>query len=134
MSNPKFKEGQKVRVLDGSKITRYTGGWADSMHKYVGEVFRIREVVKENDGRIGYRINDGGGFKYDERGLEIVKEDKIVIWVDPDDPMRVIAKNLLTGKTGIAKCSPEDEFNFDTGAALALSRLIGKTEVAPVQA
>lgn len=129
MSNPKFQVGQKVKVLDGSKIERYTGGWADTMYKYVGKVFQIREVVKDYDGRIRYLINDADGFWYDERGLEIVEENKIVIRVDPDDPTRVIAKNILTGKTGVAKCSPEDEFNFDTGAALALSRLIGKTKV-----
>ncbi len=32
--------------------------------------------------------------------------------------------------TGVAKCSPEDSFDFGTGAKLALERLFGKTESA----
>lgn len=39
----------------------------------------------------------------------------------------VIAKNVATGNEGIAKCSPDDEFNFHTGASIALARLMSKT-------
>lgn len=38
----------------------------------------------------------------------------------------VIAKNVATGDEGIAKCSPDDEFNFHTGASIALARLMSK--------
>lgn len=36
---------------------------------------------------------------------------------------KVIAKNIATGEKGIARCCPEDEFDFDYGARLALRRL-----------
>ena len=39
----------------------------------------------------------------------------------------VIAKNVVTGDEGIAKCSPNDEFCFKTGASIALARLMAKT-------
>ena len=39
----------------------------------------------------------------------------------------VIAKDVATGNEGIAKCSPDDEFVFKTGASIALARLIAKT-------
>lgn len=39
----------------------------------------------------------------------------------------VIAKNIATGDEGIAKCSPDDEFCFKTGASIALARLMAKT-------
>ena len=39
----------------------------------------------------------------------------------------VIAKDVATGNEGIAKCSPNDEFNFHTGASIALARLMAKT-------
>ena len=39
----------------------------------------------------------------------------------------VIAKDVATGNEGIAKCSPSDEFNFHTGASIALARLMAKT-------
>ena len=37
----------------------------------------------------------------------------------------VIAHESQTGREGIAKCSPEDKFDFYTGAKLALARLYG---------
>ena len=39
----------------------------------------------------------------------------------------VIAKDVATGNEGIAKCSPDDEFVFKTGASIALARLMAKT-------
>ena len=39
---------------------------------------------------------------------------------------KVVAK--YGKKVGIAKCSPEDEFNFETGAKLAFERLMGIEE------
>lgn len=51
---------------------------------------------------------------------------KILITVDKADPRKVIAKDLDSGKTGVAKCNPTDEFDFYTGAKLAFSRLCGE--------
>ena len=39
----------------------------------------------------------------------------------------VIAKNVATGDEGVAKCSPDDDFVFKTGASIALARLMAKT-------
>ena len=39
----------------------------------------------------------------------------------------VIAKDVATGNEGIAKCSPNDDFVFNTGASIALARLMAKT-------
>lgn len=39
------------------------------------------------------------------------------------DKNRVIAVNLETGKEGVARCHPDDAFDFYTGAKLALERL-----------
>lgn len=39
----------------------------------------------------------------------------------------VIAKNVATGDEGVAKCSPNDDFCFKTGASIALARLMAKT-------
>lgn len=39
----------------------------------------------------------------------------------------VIAKNVATGNEGIAKCSPDNEFVFKTGASIAMARLMAKT-------
>lgn len=48
---------------------------------------------------------------------------RIVIYVDKENSRNVIAKDLSSGRMAIARCNPEDEFNFYTGAELAMSRL-----------
>lgn len=50
-------------------------------------------------------------------------EGKILIMVDEHDNNKIIARDLITGKTAEAKCNPKDEWNFNTGAKLALERL-----------
>lgn len=118
MSKPKFKVGDKVRILDGSKIENYCGGWAGSMKDYIGKTATIKSVESYINYPTGYRLEEYG-FKWDERGLEL-KPEKIIIYRNDN---QVIAKNILTGKTGVAKCNPADEFDFNIGAKLAFERL-----------
>lgn len=65
-----FKKGDKVRILDGSDIERYAGGWLNyGMKKYVGKVVTIKSVVPHIYGRVGYFMEEIG-YVWDERGLE----------------------------------------------------------------
>lgn len=115
----KFKKGDKVRILDGSMIGNYTGGWVDDMNEYVGKVATI-ECADHNflGGNVGYYLPEFG-YTFDERGLELVNET-IVIY---RDDQKVIALDKSTGKTATARCNPADTFNFMTGAKLAFDRL-----------
>lgn len=118
----KFKAGDKVRILDGSKAERYTGSWTSFMDKIVGKVATVERPVRIGD-KIGYRVKE---FQYllDERYLEpATKNETIVIY---RKGRQVIALDKRTGKKAIAKCSPEDEFNFKTGAGLAFERLMSE--------
>lgn len=72
----------------------------------------------------------GIGAFYSDLNWEIVEpSDKILIMRDKKDPMRVIARDLGTNKTAEARCNPQDEFKFETGARLALDRLLGTETV-----
>lgn len=122
MSNSKFKVGDKVRLQDGSKIADFTGGWISDFTKLIGRTFTIREVRDHYVDRVGYYFEETAGL-FDERALVPVKGEKIVIYVDRDDPMKVIAKDIGSGATGVAKCSPSDVFDFYEGAVLAFDRL-----------
>lgn len=51
--------------------------------------------------------------------------NKILIMVDKKDPLKVIARDVGTNKTGEAHCHPGDEFDFFIGAVIALGRLFG---------
>lgn len=77
----KFNIGDRVRVLDGSKIKDYTGGWY--MESLIGKEGVITErlsaayteipsyKIKFND----MRYKHYNSYIFDERGLELVKID-----------------------------------------------------------
>lgn len=129
----KYKVGEKVRVLDGSEAPYYTAGWINPMNRYVGKTLVVmrQESIHESP---TYKLVDGGGWSYDEKylapadSIAPTTSDRIVIYIDKKDPSKVIAKDVSTGKTGVAKCSPEDTFDFYTGAKLAMERLLGAEE------
>lgn len=117
----KFKAGDKVRILDGSKIKNYAGGWYKFMERYVDTITTISSVYRTRSGKIGYRCRDAWGYIFDERGLERCGNETIVIYRKGNE---VIALDKQTGKKAIAKCSPEDTFDFNIGAKLAFDRLM----------
>ena len=133
MNKPKFKIGDKVRILDGSKVEDYTGGFPSDMATLVGKIATVRGVEPWPGGRIAYLlggVKDVGGYCWDERGLELVGDarEKIVIY---RSGRSVFAKDLVTHRIAEAKCNPEDEFDFHKGAALAFDRLLGREEPKP---
>ena len=72
----------------------------------------------------GYSCKNGHGWYCNGNMLELVtKEKPIMIYRKGRE---VIAEDKDTGKTGVAKCNPSDEFDFYTGAKLALERLTGE--------
>lgn len=121
MKKAKFNVGDKVKLLDGSSIKNFAGGWTNGMTLEVGAVTKITSQSHHITNResIGYRVEDSV-FTWDERALAPVNET-IVIYRKGQE---VIATNKITGKKAIAKCSPVDEFKFEVGAKLAFDRLI----------
>ena len=118
----KFKVGDKVRILDGSKIENYAGGWTTKMGRYVGEVYKVANVAHYNSLSNMYEYElEGVNYVWDERDLERCGNETIVIYRKGND---VIALDKRTGKKAIAKCSPEDTFDFNIGAKLAFERLM----------
>ena len=81
----KFKIGDKVRILNGSKIEKYTGGWnKEYMSRHVGEVHEIESVHEHwgNSPCPGYRLNMRGISQHavwDERGLELATKPKFKV-------------------------------------------------------
>lgn len=118
----KFKVGDKVRILDGSKLKNYAGGWyEETMKEYVGTINTISSIYKFSNGKIDYRCYGTCGYVFDERGLERFVNETIVIYRKGNE---TIAFNKETGKKAIAKCSLEDTFDFNVGAKLAFDRLM----------
>ena len=83
------------------------GGLTYCSYDYFADTQKVRAFIDAED------------FVRDEK-----KRPSIVIFRRDRE---VIAKDVATGNKGIAKCSPDDEFVFKTGASIAMARLMAKT-------
>lgn len=125
----RFKVGDRVRVLDGSGIEDYAGGWVSPMVEYVGNVYTVVQIRPNG----GYGLKDIP-FIYDERGLERAgNPGKIVITTDGRVTTAKLYRHGEPTRNAVAACSPEDTFDFATGAKLALDRLIDAVNNPPIQ-
>lgn len=119
----KFKVGDLIKGIHPSKYTYTNDRMALARVKRVNHAYNtmVIEVLQHsNNGCIThFTVENNTEF------FELVppSEHRIEILVEGN---KVIAKNLISGKVGIAKCSPEDTFDFLTGATLALERLMEK--------
>lgn len=120
----KFKIGDKVEILDGSKIKNYTGNFTLPMKNYIGKTMKIAEINTRYEGRTAYCMTETG-YMWDERGLKLATDNnkKIIITSNGKTTTAKLydGKNII--KIAKAKCSPEDEFDFNTGALIAFGRL-----------
>jgi hypothetical protein len=105
------------------------------MDDHVGKVIRITDRKAHFFGnQYDFEVVRGEpmlSLTFDEgsimgKGLIPVLE-KIVIYRKGN---KVIAVNNGTGKEGVARCAPDDTFNFETGAKLAFKRLVGEDTAA----
>lgn len=70
----KFKVGDKVRILDGSSIEKYTGYWDKKMSDYIGKTSEINYVIERGyEGRTAYHLKDSP-YIWDERGLQYAND------------------------------------------------------------
>lgn len=91
------------------------------MGEYCGKTVTITDVHET-----GYRIKeDYERWNWTDEMFE--EGNTIIIYTDNN---KVVALDKTTGKTGIAYCSSEDEFDFSIGADLAYNRLRGREKPA----
>lgn len=93
----KFKVGDKVRILDGSNIQNYAGGWVpDYMGEYVGGISIIEKIYGDNI--VSYKLKDSC-LVFDERGLELIEKENNTMKVK-NTPMPEIVNYTYDSKTG----------------------------------
>ena len=120
----KFKIGDMVIGNDPDRYTYTNEGW-------VGEVKKVH-----SDGRIDVygkrgRFNDYMTFTYLEpQYFDLHVDDKsvkIVITTNGKTTTATLYRENGTKEVATAKCCPEDTFDFNVGAKLAMERLMEKT-------
>ena len=116
----KFEVGDKVRVLDGSEIKGYAGGWIPDLKEYVGKVSTIKQVCAGFTDKEGYTLDGFGNprnYIFDGRGLERVTKRR---------PRRIIIEEKhgkVTARLGNYKVAVEAE-SLEAGAKEALGKLL----------
>ena len=121
----KFKVGDKVRVKKDLVIGNWYGKdtFSSGMKDSLGGVFEVEKIVG-----YGYILSCSDIHIYTDEMLEPVDDaipEKLVIYRNSN---KTIAKYYKGNKTVTAesKCAPEDEFDFEYGAKLAMDRAIEK--------
>lgn len=111
----KYKVGDKVVIRKDLKAGSTYGDdtFLTSMKKYSGKTMTVDEIICGNK----YKFKeDAGNYYWTDEMLEDIEDITILVKGN-----KVIAKKA--DKVGIAKCSPEDDFDIFTGVRLAIDRL-----------
>lgn len=129
----KFKIGDRVKAVNE----------CDENHKIVGKIGTVIAIEDFGTSAIGVEFDDKVGFgthtchgkgknyhcwwcpDYILEPVPVVNE-KIVIITDGKTTTAKIYAGKSVIKTATAKCSPDDKFDFVTGAKIAFERLTGK--------
>ena len=114
----RFKEGDKVRV---KKFKERPIAWENEgkMDHLMGKVVEIKGSTTWGEYNV-YDPKHHCEWIFGETDLEPVNETIVIYRKDRE----VIAVDKVTGYKAIAKCSPEDTFDFNVGAKLAFDRLM----------
>lgn len=119
----------------------------------IGKLYRIGGDMDDHVGKV-IRITDSKTFfgikkhhfemvhgaplavsSFDEgsiMAIGLVPVQEMIVIYRKDN--KVVAVDKATGKEGVARCAPDDTFNFETGAKLAFKRLVGEdTAAEPVK-
>lgn len=125
MKKSEVKKGMKVKFLSEDKHLA-----CPEFYPPVGTIGVVDRFHTDGDVKVQWPKGTTGGdclwwanVKDLEPAARRHAHENIIIYHDKCDPRKVIAKDLSSGKTGVAKCNPEDVFNFYTGAEIAMCRL-----------
>ena len=125
----RYKVGDKVRVRKDLKCGVHykmeDGKFSDSFTPFM-EKFRGKIVTIVSDSA-KYMI-DGDCHMWTDEMFEPVNDQKIVITSDGTETLARLYDGNKVVKTATAKCSPDDTFDFKTGAMLAFERLMNEVQ------
>lgn len=118
-----FKVGDKVRV---KRFKNRPTNWnlEGLMDHLMGKIVEIKEISGFDYIKIYDNVNHRN-WVLNFNQFEPVKTECIVIYRKDN---QMIALDKSTGEKAIAKCSPQDTFDYKLGAKLAFSRLMGEEE------
>lgn len=138
MTKFKFKVGDKVTIRSWDDMKKEYGTdcagdipvpciFNRQMKEYCGKKMIISYIRPHHlEDRFVYFLEGAEKWRFSEEMFEEFKKPLIVIYRKDNE---VIALDKSTGKMNKAICSPEDKFDFYTGASLAITRLVNNEPV-----
>lgn len=119
----KYKVGDKVRIVSKWRKDCHEND-AGRMDKWLGKVMTISKIYG-NCYRMKEDENEslGGWYWYEAAIAGLADNHKIVITSNGSETLARLYEDDKVIKTATAKCSPDDTFDFETGAKIAFDRL-----------
>ncbi len=121
----RYNVGDKVKIIGNFGSNKFR----------IGEIVKVKDINKHP---IGIKVEHLDGHNWwwvNERDItpvaKIQSPYKVIITTDGETTLARLYNDKKVTKTAQAKCSPDDEFDFMTGAKIAFDRLIGKPEQKP---
>ncbi len=126
----KYKVGDKVRIVSewGDGCGQNSRG---EMDKWLGKNMTIRAIYYGCSYKMKEDVTEwrGDGWLWNENCIAgLACEKKIVITTNGAETFARLYDGEKVVKTATAKCSPDDNFDFETGARYAFSRLLNKDD------
>lgn len=120
----KYKIGDKVRIVDKWNVHCNNNSCGEMDH-WLGKVMTIRDIDRHCYRMVEDELeNFGRGWFWNEHCIaELAVDQKIVITVNGNETLARLYDGKNVVKSATAKCSPDDEFDFEVGAKLAIERL-----------
>lgn len=121
----KFKVGDRVNTRYGTGTIKETRIGSNTPNLV------YHDIWDDGHNASGYYTGDHCWWFDDSEIRKIQQSQKIIITTDGTTTTAMLKDGKQTVKTATAKCGPSDEFNFQTGAKIALDRLFGAGEKKP---
>lgn len=116
----KFEVGDQVRVKSFKKRPNYWNSFG-KMDYLMGKVVTVSRMIES-----GFWTKRGWFLRFED--VELVRSVNFKPIVIYRDGSKVVAVNKENGEQKVARCHPDDEFDFYTGAKIAFDRLMAIKE------
>lgn len=124
----KFKVGDRVRCTCNDGMAKDTLIGKEGIVRCVGDFFYSVEFKDWYAGHGCMGIaKEKQGWNCKEEELELVEKTKPIVVYRKDNKTIAVDKN--TGKTAVARCCPDDTYDFYEGAKIAFNRLVGEKRI-----
>lgn len=114
-----FKVGYKVRIKPYDEVENHLG---ISERRWAEHTDREYEVTFVGNGYVDFKESC---FSFPVEALESVYDKReLIVYSNGPETVAIEKVNGKTIKKAVAKCSPSDEYKWETGRDLALERLL----------